>query len=204
MADKKKAKTAQVPDQILTLQTHQCPRVFALDLSLTGTGFANWGPAKMDLGCTEGLIASSPLKGPARLGFIRDKIRQLVVQGGSPDRTLVLIENYAFGKSNQAHQMGELGGVIRLMLHEEGYKYFVVTPTRLKKFLTGKGVAEKNLMLKELFKVFGHDVNDDNIADALVLMELGRAMIGHPSKELPKYRREVVEEVLRDLSKLEE
>jgi Holliday junction resolvasome RuvABC endonuclease subunit len=130
-------------------------------------------------------------------------VKQLVVSGGDPERNLVLIENYAFGKTNQAHQMGELGGVIRLMLFEEGYEFFVIPPTRLKKFLTGKGVADKNIILKEVFKRWKFDVDDDNVADALVLMQLGLALVGK-LENTTAFQEAVVQEVLKDLSKVEE
>lgn len=188
------------PRHLIDLKFIEDPCVFALDLSLNRTGWAFWDSQDVK----SGAIDPDGRRGAERLAFIQNSIRDRLVINGTPSQTLVLIENYAFGKANQAHQMGELGGVVRLMLYQQKYQYFVVPPTRLKKFLTGKGVAEKNLMLKELFKHFGHDADDDNIADALVLMELGRAMIDRPSKELPKYRQEVVQEVIKDLSKLEE
>jgi crossover junction endodeoxyribonuclease RuvC len=195
-----KKQAIKEPAHLIDLKIEPDPRVLGLDLSLTATGWANWNsPGEVSSG-----IIETDLKGPARLKHIRDLIKYVLVSEGTPSQSLILLENYAFGKANQAHQMGELGGVVRTMLYEEKYKFFVIPPTRLKKFLTGKGVAEKNLMLKELYKHFGHDADNDNIADALVLMELGRAMIDRPSKELPKYRQEVVQEVIKDLSKIEE
>ncbi len=53
-----------------------------------------------------------------------------------------------------------------------------VAPTQAKKFLTGKGNCDKNLILKEVFKRYGIDVDDDNIADAVNFNFIGRALLG--------------------------
>jgi len=39
-------------------------------------------------------------------------------------------------------------------------------PTQLKKFITGKGNSKKNTIVKEVFKRWGFDTDNDNTADA--------------------------------------
>jgi crossover junction endodeoxyribonuclease RuvC len=48
----------------------------------------------------------------------------------------------------------------------------------LKKFVAGKGNVDKNVVLKEVFKRWQFDTDDDNIADAFVLMQIGRCLAG--------------------------
>ena len=52
----------------------------------------------------------------------------------------------------------------------------LVTPSQLKKFATGKGNVDKNVVIKEVYKRFGIDTDDDNTADAVVLGYIGLAL----------------------------
>ena len=54
----------------------------------------------------------------------------------------------------------------------------LVTPSQLKKFVTGKGNADKNVVMKEVYKRFHIDTDDDNTADAVVLGHIGLALTG--------------------------
>ena len=71
--------------------------------------------------------------------------------------------------------LGENGGVIRFLLISKypKAKFLEVPPTTLKKFVTGSGKGEKSLMLKEVYKTYNFDTNNDNIADAFALCKLG-------------------------------
>lgn len=90
----------------------------------------------------------------------------------------VMIEGYSYaGKFNNSLQY-ELGACIRMKLHEIQMPFIEVQPTSLKKFVTGKGNAKKDLMLLEVYKRFDFDTNDDNEADAYGLAMFGRALIG--------------------------
>lgn len=94
---------------------------------------------------------------------------------------LVMIEGYAYaGKFNNSLQY-ELGACIRMMLHKQDVIFVEVAPTGLKKFVTGKGNAKKDLMLLGVYKRWEFDTEDDNEADAYGLAQFGRAMIGEPT-----------------------
>lgn len=53
--------------------------------------------------------------------------------------------------------------------------YVPVPPARLKKFATDKGNAKKEAMLSEARKRFGDQIEDDNEADALLMIELAKS-----------------------------
>ena len=53
-----------------------------------------------------------------------------------------------------------------------------MTPSQLKKFVTGKGNVEKSVVMKEVYKRFGIDTDDDNTADAVVLGHIGMSLTG--------------------------
>jgi crossover junction endodeoxyribonuclease RuvC len=66
----------------------------------------------------------------------------------------------------------ELSGLhynLRCKLCSIQINFEIVPPTALKKFITGRGNSKKDIMLKEVFKKFGADYNDDNLCDAYCL-----------------------------------
>lgn len=94
---------------------------------------------------------------------------------------LAVIEGYSFGsRDTHAHALGELGGLIRLKLFEANVPYIIVPPTKLKKFITGLGQVEKPVIIKELFKRWGIDLNQNDEADAT-----GLALFGAYHLQLP-------------------
>lgn len=94
---------------------------------------------------------------------------------------LVVIEGYSFaGKFNNAFQY-ELGASLRYRMHWDEIPYVEVPPTSLKKFVTGKGNAKKDLMLLGVYKMWDFDTESDNEADAYGLAQFGRAIIGKPT-----------------------
>lgn len=92
--------------------------------------------------------------------------------------SLVVVEGYAFARANQAHQMGELGGMIRMLLAKLGINWIEVAPTQVKKFCTGKGNAAKDLILMNVYKRWGVEFQVNDEADAYVLAKIGQAIMG--------------------------
>lgn len=90
---------------------------------------------------------------------------------------LAYIEGYGFA-SQMAHALGELGGALKLALYEYGWTIVNVPPSTLKKFVTGKGNAEKDTMMLECFKRWGYSATDNNDCDAYCLRQFGLAHQG--------------------------
>jgi crossover junction endodeoxyribonuclease RuvC len=169
--------------------------VLALDVSLAHTGYARADLATGEI--TKGLVEPVDVNGMPRLAFLRDQLLKLAEP---THRTLVLIEGYAYAAKGQAViSLGELGGVLRLALYEAAIPVIEISPAQVKKFTTGKGNAPKNIMLKEVFKRFNVDIDDDNIADAFALVQLGCALVDRPLQPngLVKFQEEVVVDVLK-------
>lgn len=82
----------------------------------------------------------------------------------------VYVEGPSYG-SNGAFvlQMGALHFYLRIFLYKNNVRYNIIAPGTLKKFVTGKGTAKKELMLKNVFKRWGADFDDNNLADAYSL-----------------------------------
>jgi crossover junction endodeoxyribonuclease RuvC len=69
-------------------------------------------------------------------------------------------------------QMGALHFMIRIMLKKKGVPFKVVAPGTLKKFVTGDGRAKKDLMLLKVYKKWGVEFENDNLADAYGLARM--------------------------------
>jgi crossover junction endodeoxyribonuclease RuvC len=176
-------------------------RVVALDLSLTCTGWAvaDDGPDqpwKVD-GHACGTITLPKLRGMERLAAIRDRIASPLRGCLTDAATVVVIEGYSFGSRNsQAHALGELGGVIRLALHEQGRPFVDLPPTVVKKLATGKGNAGKEEVLAAAIRRLDYSGHDNNEADALWLLTAAMIHYGMPgAPDLPAANLSALEKV---------
>ena len=65
----------------------------------------------------------------------------------------VFIEGYSFGSKGQAiFQIAENCGILKYRLQELNIKYETIVPSVIKKFATGKGNADKDMMYNSFFK----------------------------------------------------
>ena len=64
----------------------------------------------------------------------------------------ILIEDYSFGSKGKVFNLAENCGILKYLLHKQGYKFFTVPPTVVKKFATGKGNATKEKMYETFVK----------------------------------------------------
>jgi crossover junction endodeoxyribonuclease RuvC len=137
-------------------------RFVGLDLSLTATGLVVLDHAAF---VTSKEVISSKKTEVLRLVEIADRI--VIAIRPFKNEASVYMEGYSFAsRSGQAFSIGELGGVVKAYLFKEGITPKIIPPTSLKKFVTGKGNAKKELMLKEVYKKWGVDFDDNNLADA--------------------------------------
>lgn len=160
--------------------------VVGLDLSLTATGVAtsdgSW------------IVKPGKLRGPERLATIRDFVAAAVLDEPVPV-DLVVIEGYAYGRNNNREILGELGGVIRLLLWENDVRYLDVPPSTLKMYATGKGNAGKTEVVIAARERLGYSGHDDNEADAMWLYALGCDLLGQPLVKLPQTHRRALEKL---------
>lgn len=152
-------------------------RIVAFDLSLTATGYALAVDGKLE---SNGLIAGRET-GIHRIIYVSDRVNDRADQL-KPD--LVVLEDLSFMSKGQAvHEHAGLATMVKAEMVRDKRQYVLVAPHSLKKFCCGSAGSTKNPVKKEhvlkfLATRFGHDVNDNNVADAIVLAYIGMALLG--------------------------
>lgn len=85
----------------------------------------------------------------------------------------VCIEGPAYQSTGQVVlQMGALHFLLRLFLFKKNINYKIIAPGTLKKFVTGTGVAKKELMLLKTYKKWGAEFDNNNLCDAYGLARM--------------------------------
>lgn len=110
---------------------------------------------------------------------------------------LVVYEGYSMGSPmkrggvGRFFDIGEQGGVLKLIAYRKGINVLLVPPTSLKKFATGSGGAKKEEVIKSIADVWGYDIPHNDEADAFILMQMGLAYL-NKRKARKKHRIEAL------------
>lgn len=161
--------------------------IVGLDLSLSATGVARIRPGA-DRPITLSLVTSSPVpnaKYPHTLDRIRGLASRIIAAiklGAEPDDIIVVVmEGGAFmSTTGHAHTRA---GLWWLMYHliEKFALVVVVEPSKLKRYITGKGNAPKDLVFSSVVRNYpGIGIVDNNEADALGLASMASRELGYP------------------------
>jgi len=146
---------------------------FGIDQSLTSTGVAVITDEKPARTAYVGRIATKKLRGVLRLAFIRDGLREALRT--FPGTVLAALEGYSMGSGGRWYDLGEVGGLVRLTLHDAGIPTVIVPPTTLKLFVAGDGAADKDAMRQAVLDKWGQDIPQDDECDAYGLAQLARS-----------------------------
>ena len=175
--------------------------IVGIDPSLTGTAVCALDATSSSILRVCTFDVPKGLVGVARLNFLAkvlNKNLQTISAFGKPE---LFIEGYAFGARGQSvFNLGELGGIYRLLLAKQWGGYYEVPPTSLKKFITGKGNSNKQVMLEKTFRKYGigsEILQDDNQVDAFGLAHFGLSFLKFKSGDtsLVLYEREAVKKM---------
>lgn len=150
--------------------------VIGLDPSLTHTA-AHWAagtPGNIQHRGKFALKSKKPQENRfARLHALSHELVERVGDLGAAGRAVCFVEGYSFGSKNAREALGEWGGILRLTMLQLGWDVVEVPPSTLKKFVTGKGNAEKDGIRMEVLKRWDYSSSDNNDSDAYALMRLG-------------------------------
>jgi crossover junction endodeoxyribonuclease RuvC len=171
-----------------------------IDPSLTATAIVAIDSAG---GFVNAMICKTGTTGPERLVRIRKQAENFI--GRYEDQTaLIGIEHYAMGAKWGREALGELGGVLRVMMYENGQQYIEIAPMQLKQFATGKGTAQKDHVLMAAYKKWGLEFKTNDEADAFIAAQVARAIDlvkrGEEVK-LTAYEATVVDKIINPVKK---
>lgn len=99
------------------------------------------------------------------------------------------LEGYSMGSVNRPFDLGEVGGIIRLILTDNDIPYVVVPPVLVKSFATGTPGAPKEAMVAAA-KALGVTPHTDDEADAFFLARIARAY--HSKVDMSRREMDVV------------
>lgn len=159
--------------------------IMGFDLSLTATAYVI---LREDRELVDYGLLASKHKGIPRLIDLEGQA-QRIVERYCP--VLVGIEGYAYGAGNKAHQLGELGGVIRMMLVRLRVPMLIIPPATVKKFATGRGNAAKDEMRLWAYKRWGVEFGTTDEVDAYCI---ARVVLAHYAGKtgLAQFQREAL------------
>lgn len=137
------------------------------------------------------LIDTKDLLGPERLLYIKSSITDLISDVTHP--VFAAVEAGAYDGGGRLFQLGQAQGIAQIALAETEVPQIEVSPTRLKKFFAGHGLADKDKMIDAARSLLDIDSIDDNLADAFALARVVEAC----RIENPRTRKQA--EVILDL-----
>lgn len=153
-----------------------------IDQSLRSTGVAVVSAGKESL--LLGTVAPKKLTGAPRLAYIRDGIQDAI--RSNPGIKYAALEGYSIDSVNRPFDLGEVGGLVRLSLHDAGIPFIVVSPKQLKQFVTGTGNAKKEDMRLAVLQKWHQDIDQDDACDAFGLAHVARAFHLHAGATRPE------------------
>lgn len=153
------------------------PSYLGIDASLEGTGLCLVTPGGYVLQSTT--VKVGKLRDMERLAHIKTVTTAFIARTQLSAPILhAAVEGYAFDAVNRAFALGEVGGMLRLILHEHRIPRVDVPPVNLKKWATGRHDAEKADMVAAA-KAEGarlENADDHNQADAYFLSRVALAV----------------------------
>jgi Holliday junction resolvasome RuvABC endonuclease subunit len=202
-------------------------KVVGLDLSLTATGVAvaqkNLSPVRLvsvmslsglhadrtdypGLHMRLGAVKTSPRNFVNTFERINKIIREIevfvnVCSAEEQEPDLWVLEDYFVGPhARAAIELTELGAVVRNWLFTTGRSFITIYPSQLKKFIIGKGTGDKGLVMMNVFKRWGVEVQENNSADAAVAANAGIAILDYYLHNDWKYMTKPQVEVVKKMT----
>lgn len=157
--------------------------VVGIDASLNSLGIAGRRRGET----VANALGNSKLRGMSRIKTMQDSVaRWLDIY----QPRLVAFEGYALGfrgRSNAVFDIGEMGGVLKMLILSRGIDILLVPPTNMKMFITGKGNADKDSVAFAIRERLGVSYATSDQYDATGLLLMGEAYLDR--RLLPRDRK---------------
>lgn len=149
-----------------------------IDPSITATGIIVLRAGQTAIDYQDTIVTPSSANLFERICHIDARVHEVLKQYCSPG--LVAIETPFVGRAggDTSHMLSALAFRLRALMYPGDY--LNVTPSQLKKFTTGRGGAQKDVMLKTVWRRWNYDTDDNNRADAYALARVAQAWCEGP------------------------
>ena len=146
-----------------------------IDPSLVATGVCGLDPGG---GVQLRTIATSPRSHGDRFRRLDHIVRETLSLAGRLPAGICVESPFVNLRmvSDATGDLIALGHLMRRALHYGGLEWTDVAPSTLKKFVCGRGNAEKSMMLMRVYQNWGISPGNDNEADAAGLAKLAQAI----------------------------
>lgn len=112
--------------------------------------------------------------------------------------TIIMMEDYAAGGQGKTNEIAEATGILKYKLYNSGFNitnnFLLCSIQHLKMFCSTSGAAKKELILKDVYKRWGFDTNNNNEADAFVLWKILKAMFD-PDEKITEYQKGILKKI---------
>jgi Holliday junction resolvasome RuvABC endonuclease subunit len=186
--------------------------VIGIDPSLAHTGLCRIVDDQLQ--SVMAVITTPEVPRPARLASVRDQVRGFISRGlKTADVLLVAMESEIWTRNPQQHgDAAAIQAILQVMLMElfqeragllvDGGRLLSVNPSQVKKWL---GAKEKDTVLLQVYKRYGQEFTDHNMADAFTIGMIGRDFLlyeqGKTWPEATKPQLEVLDVLLKPKQK---
>jgi Holliday junction resolvasome RuvABC endonuclease subunit len=155
-----------------------------IDQSMTGTGVCIFDNQGTLLGekLIETKAGSTPMDEVHRIVTLFSETYKFVTEIAASRKVCAVMEDFAFSQTNQMAKLGGLGWHFRIMMSRTDWHFGTCGTQILKKFVTGKGTSEKEVVMMHVLNRWTFMPSDNNIADAYVL---GRISLTAYAKPIP-------------------
>lgn len=119
------------------------------------------------------LLPPADLRGPERLQYLRDALWNYL----SPYQGKIAksaMEAQSLGSMGDLDQLGQINGVVQVLLSDLGTAPLLVAPSLLKKFVTGQGQATKQAMMVATHHNWAVEIVQDDLCDAHGLARIAK------------------------------
>lgn len=169
-----------------------------LDISISGTGlvlldeeYNIYDKTKLSVSC----------QGIERLYHLENLLLKFL-----DDRSITFscLEGPSYqSEKGQLFQLGEWAGIVKLNLFKKGIDFIPAAPSQLKKYILGKALkgSRKELVILDIYKKYGEEIRDNDIADAYVLSRIAgdyyNRYILKQDVDVKVYQNEVLEKIYK-------
>lgn len=166
--------------------------ILSIDQSLSNSGIVIW---KDDQEHFLNIKTKDISNHITKIIYIREQLKELIYKYNI---NTIIREGFSFHSTGQSvFQLGGLGYMIDVIATDLMVDLYIIPPSTHKKFTTGKGNSPKSVMLLYIFKNWGIELKDDNVADAYSMIKTYEAYINYMSAdnidELTKEKKKLLE-----------